>query len=244
MILAIIQARLGSTRYPNKIFCSLANKPLIWHIVNRLKYSKKIDDIVIATTNNVIDDQLSFWAKENGLNLFRGSENNVLERFYLTAKHFAADIIVRITADDPFKDPNIIDSVIEKLLSENLDFAYNNYPPTYPEGLDTEVFTYSALEKAYKMSTDDFEKEHVTQFFYKHPSLFRQANISNIQNLSYLRWTIDTEKDYQMARTIYNLLYVDNEIFLLDDILKCLETYPEIEQINKNVSRSDMYKNT
>ena len=144
-IVAIIQARLGSTRFPEKVFANLVGKPLIWHIINRLKYSQKINTIVLATTNTGRDDELAKWAEIESVNLYRGSENNVLERFYFAAKQYSADIIVRITADDPFKEPMIIDKVIEKLLSEKLDFAYNNNPPTFPEGLDTEVFTFKAI---------------------------------------------------------------------------------------------------
>jgi spore coat polysaccharide biosynthesis protein SpsF len=242
MIAAIIQARLGSTRFPRKIFADLAGKPLIRHIIDRLKYSEKIDKIVMATTSTTTDDELAAWAVNEGVALYRGSENNVLERFYLSAKEFSANVVVRITADDPFKDPVIIDKVISKLQGEKLDFAYNNHPPTFPEGLDTEVFTFSALESAYSKSVDDYEKEHVTQYFYRNKTLFKQANYSNDQDLSELRWTIDTGLDYEMAKRVYNILYKPDEIFLMDDILKVLEQHPEIALINKDVARSDMYK--
>jgi spore coat polysaccharide biosynthesis protein SpsF len=242
MIVAIIQARLGSTRFPRKIFSDLAGKPLIWHVIDRLKHSEKIDRIVLATTITSTDDELASWAIHEGVDLYRGSENNVLERFYFAAKEFSASIVVRITADDPFKDPDIIDKVISKLVDEKLDFAYNNNPPTFPEGLDSEVFTFGALESAYLKSVDDYEKEHVTQYFYRNKTLFKQANYSNDQNLSELRWTIDTELDYAMAKSVYDILYKPNEIFLMDDILKVLKQHPEIAQINKEVARSDMYK--
>lgn len=242
MIVAIIQARLGSTRLPRKIFAELSNKPLIWHVVERLKYSQKIDKIVLATTTTSIDDELATWAEREGIALFRGSENNVLERYYFAAKQSSANVIVRITADDPFKDPIIIDKVIDKLLEERLEFAYNNNPPTFPEGLDTEVFTFSALEKAFLQSVDDYEKEHVTQYFYRNITNFKQANYSNDHNLSGLRWTIDTELDYEMTKHVYNMLYKENEIFLMDDILELLEKNPKISEINKEVSRSSMYK--
>lgn len=241
-IVAIIQARLGSTRFPQKVFADLSGRPLIWHVINRLKYSKKINRIVLATTDKHTDDELAKWAEIEGINLYRGSENNVLERFYFAAKNYSADIIVRITADDPFKDPNIIDRVIEKLLQEKLDFAYNNNPPTFPEGLDTEVFTFDALEKAYFQSVDDFEKEHVTQYFYRNNDSFKQSNLSTDKNLSHLRWTIDTELDYEMTKQVYYHLYKTNEIFLMNDILKLINDKPEIAKINIDVARSAMYK--
>jgi spore coat polysaccharide biosynthesis protein SpsF len=242
MVVAIIQARLGSTRFPRKIFSELSNKPLIWHVINRLKYSKKIDKIVLATTETKTDDDLVTWAENEGVTFYRGNENNVLERFYFAAKNASADIIVRITADDPFKDPEIIDTVISKLVEENLEFVYNNNPPTYPEGLDTEVFTFDALEKAYLESIDDYEKEHVTQYFYRNKTRFKQANFSNDINLSHLRWTIDTALDYNMTKQVYDILYRENEIFLMEDILEVLKQHPKIAEINKEVTRSDMYK--
>ena len=241
-ILAIIQARLGSTRLPKKVFADLVGKPLIWHVINRLKYSHRINNIVLATTNSATDDELANWANLEHVNLFRGSEDNVLERFYFAAKNYSADIIVRITADDPFKDPTIIDKVIDKLLVENLDFAYNNNPPTFPEGLDTEVFTYNAIEKAYFQSNDDYEKEHVTQYFYRNRELFKQSNLLNVNDLSHLRWTIDAELDYEMTKQVYNALYREDSIFQMNEILDLLNEKPEISQINLDVARSAMYK--
>lgn len=242
MILAVIQARLGSTRFPGKTFASLSGRPLIWHVVDRLKHAEKIDQIVIATTINPLDDELEAWATSHDIPVFRGSENNVLERFYMAARHFSADIIVRITADDPFKDPILIDGVINKLLTENLDFVCNNNPPSFPEGLDTEVFTFQALEMAYLNSSSDFEKEHVTQYFYKNPQKFKHANLAHVENLSWLRWTIDTEKDYRMVSKIYDLLYNDTKIFHFQDILNLIHKHPEIPVMNSDVPRSTMYK--
>jgi len=242
-IVAVIQARLGSTRFPGKVFADLSGKPLIWHVIERIKFSKFINEIVLATTTNPIDNELAEWAQKNDIKCFRGSENNVLERFYFAAKKYDATVVVRITADDPFKDPKIIDSVITMLVNNNLQFAYNNNPPTFPEGLDTEVFLFSSLERAYKESNDDFEKEHVTQYFYRHPELFKQENIFNHTNLSYLRWTIDTEMDYKMVKKIYSELYLDGKIFYFQDIISFLNKHPEISKININVERSEMYKN-
>ena len=242
-IVAIIQARTGSTRLPNKILLPIIEKPLIWHIFNRLSFCNKINKAILATTINSNDDILVDWAIKSNIEYFRGSENNVLERYYETAKKFEADIIVRITADDPFKDPQIIDKVIEMLISKDLDFAYNNNPPTFPEGLDTEVFTFKALETAYQMSIDNFEKEHVTQYFYKNKSQFKQDNFSNLENLSHLRWTIDTDKDLEMTRMVYEELYKESYIFFSDDILNLIRMKPEISKINQSEKRSEMYKN-
>jgi len=243
MTTAIIQARTGSTRLPNKILKTICGKPLIWHVVNRLKPSQKINKIVLATTNNPNDDVLQIWANENHIECYRGDENDVLSRFYFAALQVKTDIIVRITADDPFKDFMIIDQVIGLLENNNLDFAYNNNPPTFPEGLDTEVFSFVALEKAYKNVVDLFEKEHVTQYFYRNPLLFKQECLKHHIDLSYLRWTIDTQLDWDMTERIYKKIFPFKEIFNMEDILELLEKEPEIKKINSKEKRSAMYNN-
>lgn len=242
-VVAIIQGRVGSTRFPNKIFADLCGKPFIWHVVNRLKYVKKIDKIILATTSNIEDDALESWAKKEGVLCFRGSELNVLDRFYNAALIHKPQTILRVTADDPFKDPKVIEDVIELFESNKLDFAYNNFPPSFPEGLDAEVFTFDALEKAYIESQDDFEKEHVTQYFYRHPEIFTQKNLLNSENLSFLRWTVDTLADFEFATNIYNKLYVYGDIFYMNQILDLINSNPKLLLINSEVKRSAMYKN-
>ena len=244
MVSAIIQARISSTRLPNKIFLNIEGKPMIEHIVKRISWSEKIDNILIATTVNPADDKLVEWSNKNNILVFRGSEKDVLGRFYDAAKFLNTDVIARITADDPFKDPVIIDHVISLLLEKKLDFAYNNKPPSFPEGLDAEVFTFWALRIAHEKSKDIFEREHVTQYFYKHPEMFRQENYINKVDLSNFRWTIDTEKDLEMVKIIYKELYKEGKIFLFDDILNLIKKKSDIAMINSEVKRSLMYKNT
>jgi len=244
MLSAIIQARTGSSRLPNKIFAEIEGYPLIWHVVNRAKASEFIrNNIIIATSTNHRDDTLFSWCEKEKLACFRGDEENVLNRFYCAAKYFNLSEIVRITADDPFKDPEIIDDVIKLLRSENLAFAYNNKPPSFPEGLDVEVFTIEALEIANREASSNFEKEHVTPYMYLHPEIIRQKNLCYEENLSNLRWTIDQEEDLIMAREVYRLLFKEKPMFKFKDILALLAKYPYIAEINKNVRKSDMYKN-
>jgi spore coat polysaccharide biosynthesis protein SpsF len=241
LITAIIQARTGSKRLPDKIFLDLCNYPLIWHVVNRLRYSKFIDRIILATTSLSGDDGLEEWAYKNGVFCYRGESENVLNRFYEAAKLSNSKIILRVTADDPFKDPYIVDKVIEMFLTKKLDFAYNNHPPTFPEGLDVEVFGFEALEKAEKICDNAFEREHVTQFFYNNPHLFLQENYKNDFDFSALRWTIDYQEDYEMTKLIYEKLFEENKIFATDDILNLLSSNFNIALINKNVKRSLKY---
>lgn len=240
-IAAIIQARTGSTRFPQKIFCELAGKPLLWHVINRIKKSQLLTNIIIATTNNKKDDIIDEWAKKESVEIFRGDEQNVLSRYYAAAKQNEVDVIVRVTADDPFKDPEIMDNVITAFLQKKVDFAYNNNPASFPEGLDVEVFSMEALEKAFFSSSDEYEQEHVTQYFFRNLNQFKSYNLSNDTNLSFLRWTIDTIDDYKMTQTVYETLYKPGQIFLMSDILKLLESKPEIALLNNNVPRSAMY---
>lgn len=240
---AIIQARCGSTRFPNKVFADIDGRPLLWHVVKRLYFAKKIDEVIIATTDSSKDDKIDEWCKDNKINCYRGSENDVLKRYYSASQVYPSDVVVRITADDPFKEPSVIDQVITKLIDEKLDIVTNNLPPSFPEGLDCEAFTSNILEKAENETKDAFEREHVTQFFYHNPSRFKVGNVSNIENLSSLRWTIDTDADYEMVKAIYAHRNQENkDILLLNEILDILKKNPEISTINSTVERSTMYK--
>lgn len=240
---AIIQARCGSTRFPNKVFADVNGKPLIWHVVNRLTHAKTINKIVIATTINEKDDKIEKWCNENNVSCYRGSENDVLNRYYSASVAFPSDIVVRITADDPFKEPAVIDAVVNKLINEGFDHVTNNFPPSWPEGLDCEAFTFAALEASEKSTNDAFEREHVTQYIYHNPDKFKIGNVASPKNLSYLRWTIDKEVDYEMVKAVYaHRNPANTDILLLDEILDILEKNPEIKEINSSVERSAMYK--
>lgn len=240
---AIIQARCGSTRFPNKVFADIDGKPLLWHVVDRLKYAKMIDDIIIATTTNSKDNAIEKWCKKRGVRCFRGSEDDVLNRYYSASVAFPSDIIVRVTADDPFKEPSVIDKVIKKLCDEHLDLVTNNFPPSYPEGLDCEAFTFKVLETMEKITQDTFEREHVTQYAYHNPDKFKIGNVVSEQKLSSYRWTIDNQDDYDMVKAIYAKRSLGaKEILLMDEILEILKVNPEIALINSQVKRSAMYQ--
>ena len=243
MITAIIQARMGSSRLPGKVLKKFSGDCLIGHIMARLKHSRFISKIIVATTINQADDILVDWLNSRQVAVYRGSEQDVLERYYEAANYFEANNIIRITSDDPFKDPEIIDKVAQLYFNQNLDFAYNNNPPTFAEGLDTEIFSYDALRRAHVRSKDPFEREHVTQHFFRNQKDFKQKNLVSPINYSYLRWTIDDEEDLEMTRIVYEKLYSPGKIFLAQDILDLLEREPTISLINQNVKRSDMYKN-
>ena len=225
-----------------KIFMEINNKPLIWHVVNRLTYTELIDDIIVATTTDKKDDATEEWCKKNEINCYRGSEDDVLNRFYSAATAFPCDVIVRVTADDPFKEPKIIDMIIKKLMDENLDLSCNVFPPSFPEGLDCEVFTFNVLETMEKTTNDPYDREHVTPYIYNNPDKFKIGNVTSSHQLSQFRWTIDNQEDYEMINTIYEKRTNEEEILLMEEILKILEENPEIAEINSNVKRSGMYQ--
>ena len=240
---AIIQARCGSTRFPNKVFALIDGQPLLYHVVNRLTYAKTLDDIVVATTVNAQDDAIEQWCREHQVHCFRGSEEDVLNRYFSASEAFPSDYVVRITADDPFKEPAVIDAVVDKLVNGGYDHVTNNLPPSFPEGLDCEAFTKAALDRSEREAETAFEREHVTQYIYHHPEIFRIGNVSNGVDLSSLRWTIDKDADLEMVRAVY--AHRDKSrsgILLMDEILAILEAYPEIARMNAAVERSAMYQ--
>ena len=241
-ITAIIQARCNSRRLKNKIFADIDGKPLIVRIVSRIKQVGIIDKIVIATSVNVSDDRLAEWCKNTKVDFFRGNESNVLERFYYCAKAFDSNIVVRVTADDPFKDPFVISHAIKLLIENNYDYVSNTIKPTYPEGIDIEVFRFKSLEIAFKNATLMSEKEHVTPYIWKNSIKFSLFNFEYKDNLSNLRWTIDYKEDLEFVRAIYRKMKNRNEHFLMRDILSILEKYPEIQKIQRNILRNEGYR--
>lgn len=241
-VVAIIQARVGSTRFPNKVFADLAGRPLIWHVVNRARACSDVDAVVLATTTNPLDNALESWARREAVDLYRGSEEDVLARFKGAASAFDASIVVRVTADDPCKDPQVTSQVIRMLQEENLAYAYNNKPASFPEGLDTEVLTRDALERADRESSSGFDREHVTQYLFRNPEIFPQKNLSFPENVSHYRLTVDTPTDLLLAREIYSHLYQEGKIFTFPELLRFLKENPELAAINSNVPRSAMYQ--
>ncbi|MCB0344575.1 MAG: glycosyltransferase family protein [Bdellovibrionales bacterium] len=237
-IIAIVQARLGSTRLPRKVLADLAGRPLIHHVFERVSASSKVTGSILATTDAPEDDELSNWALENQLLVFRGSQEDVLERFYYAALASNADIIVRITADDAFKDPQVIDSVVSALLSNSAEYASNTIEPSFPEGVDVEVFRFDALERAHKTASRLFEREHVTPYIWQNPELFKLESVVNARDLSHMRWTIDTQADLDFARAVYYKLYQPGKVFLLEDIITLLESSPEISKLMPKIPRN------
>jgi len=240
-IVAIIQARCNSTRLNDKVLADIDGKPLIERVVSRIKQVGIIDKVVVATSVSISDDRLEEWCENSRIDFFRGSESNVLERYYQCAKAFNANIVVRITADDPFKDPEVINHAINLLIEKNYDYVSNTIKPSYPEGIDVEVFRFESLEIAFRNATLSSEKEHVTPYIWKNSIKFSLFNFEYKENLSYLRWTIDYVEDLEFVRAIYIKMRNKKEYFLMKDILSLLEIYPEIAEIQRSVIRNEGY---
>ena len=244
-ISAIIQARLGSTRLPGKTLMEIEGESLLGHLVSRIKVSDHVSDIIIATTEKDRDDKIVEFAKARNIKYIRGSEENVLDRFYKAATQFNVENIVRVTPDCPMLDPTVMDSVISKFRENDFDYVSNTLPPTFPDGLDTEVFSFAALEQAWKEATLLSELEHVTPYIVNHPKLFRLHNVARDgEDLSWMRWTVDTPKDLEFVSNIFNKLYSANKIFYMKDIIELLTGSPELLEIHAGTSRNEGYSNS
>jgi len=247
MIVAIVQARMGSTRLPGKVMMEISGKPMLWHVVDRARQAKRINQVVVATTTNPEDEKIIKLALEMGVKGYAGSQDDVLDRYYQTAKINRADIIVRVTGDCPLIDPKIIDKTIDFFLENNFDYVSTAHiskgelKSTYPDGLDTEVFSFKALEKAWKEAKLFSEREHVTPYIWKNPTIFKCKSLQNKKDLSHMRWTVDTADDLKFTREVYKRLYKKGEIFLLKDVLDLLEKYPELMFINKGIIKDEGY---
>jgi spore coat polysaccharide biosynthesis protein SpsF len=235
----IIQARMGSTRFPEKILKKLNEKTVLEHIVKRVNDSG-VDICIVATTLNPRDDIVEELCRTHGVACFRGSEDDVLERYYQAASHYQLDVIVRITADDPLKDSEVIKKAIDLLLKGKYDYVSNTIKPTYPEGIDVEVFTYAALEKAYQEADLPSEHEHVTPYIWKNRQIFSTYNFENEIDLSGMRWTMDTEDDYRFMQRVYSN-FVGRDNFSMGEVLEYLSKNPDILKINQGHIRNEGY---
>ena len=235
-VIAIVQARMGSTRLPGKVLLDLAGKPMLVRDVERILRADNVDDVVVATTTKTEDDKIISLCRDYGWSCFRGSENDVLDRYYQAAREFHAKTIVRITSDCPLIEPTVVDQLIEKFfeLEPNIDYVSNIFPlRTYPRGLDSEVMSFSTLERCWKEEKNPAYREHVTPYIHHHPDRFGISELNNEQDLSSLRWTVDTPEDFEFVSQIYH--YLGEREFSWTHILALLQKHPELLEINKEI---------
>lgn len=238
---AIVQGRMGSTRLPGKVLAAVEGRPLLEHLLERVRRAK-VDEVVVATTSLAEDDLLADWVSASGLAAtYRGSATDVLSRFYHAASVYEADVIVRVTADDPLKDPQIIDHALALLHDgHSFDYCSNTLQPSYPEGLDIEVFTSAALSAAHFQAKLPSEREHVTPYIWKHPEIFRLHNFSHVVDLSAWRWTVDKPADLEFIRAVFSGLR-HAPAMSYRDVIAFLELHPEIQSINQGTARNEGY---
>lgn len=240
MIGCIIQARTGSSRLPDKAMKLLDEKHSILHyVISQLQYSKLLDDIVIATTDLEEDDIIVKFAQENGFKYFRGSEKDVLDRHYQCAKKFTFSTIVRIPSDKPLIDPQIVDKVVKVFTTSEYDYVSNFLHYTFPYGTEVEVFSFEALEKAWNLARLPSEREHVTPYIYNHKDKFKIFNVINSEDLSYLRWEVDREKDFELVKIIVER--IKSRPILLKDIMNLYAQEPVLFNINRNDNPNEGY---
>lgn len=241
-VVAIVQARMGSTRLPGKVLKDLNGKPVLEHLIERIRQSALVAELVIATTESAADDNIVRLVRDCGAKYYRGSENDVLARYYYAAKESKADTVVRITSDCPLIDPFITDAVIRFYQENDYSIVTNGgidlEQRTYPRGLDVEVFSFQGLERAFKNAAEKYQREHVTPYIYENAeSVYYFKNDTDYSNH---RWTLDTEEDYELLRELYRILYKGKHDFYFSDILKVFEQHPDLVNINRHVEQKKL----
>lgn len=239
--LAIIQARIGSSRLHNKVLMNLADKTVLEHVYDRVSKSRLIDLVVIATTTQKADDAIYDFALERGIRVFRGSENDVLDRYYQCAKEYAPKNVIRITADCPLMDSEIIDRVINYHYENDNDYTSNTIVPTFPDGEDVEIMRFEVLEEAWQNATLASQREHVTQYII-HNDKYKRGNVASEKDLGELRWTLDTQEDYEFIKAVYEELYKNNKNFDMEEILTLLRGNSDLNEINSCYERNEGLK--
>ena len=239
MIGCIIQARMGSTRLPGKAMLDVENdKTVLYFVIKQLQNCKLIDKIIVATTTLENDNKIANFSKDLAIDCFRGSSDNVLDRYYQCAKEYSVSTIVRIPSDKPLIDPEIVDKLVSMFRNNSYDYITNFLSnPTFPGGMEVEIFSINALKKAWKKAKLPSEREHVTPYFTNHKDEFEITHIENSENLSHLSWAVDRIEDLRLVRKIVSK--IKKRPIMLKDIVDLFAKEPELVEINKNVNRKE-----
>lgn len=236
---------MASVRLPGKVMAEIEGKPVVWHIVNRLRCSKVIDNVIVATSVNESDEPIRSFVRENDMPSYAGSERDLVDRFYQASKIFGIDVIVRITADCPLVDPQVVDKVISVYMENTVRYDYvSNCRPqaTYPQGFEVEVFGVTLLQKLWHEIEDPFRREWFTTVVFENPREFKLHCVKNEVDLSGVRLTLDYPEDLEVVRFVYHSLYNGKNCFYLADILSLLEKSPRVLDINKKYRRDEAYR--
>jgi spore coat polysaccharide biosynthesis protein SpsF len=238
---AIVQARVGSSRLPRKALLEIADRPMIAHVLDRALAIDGVDGVVLATTVDPADDELADFARGRKIPCTRGSQADVLARFRQTAAEHSAAVIVRVAGDCPLLDPYVSGLVLAEYLRRgDVDYVSNVHPPTYPDGLDTEVLSREALERVWRDADRPSEREHVTSYIWRNAAAFRVANVATEPSRAHLRWTVDELADLEFVRAVYARLY-RGSIFGMEAVLELLAVEPDLIRINAGIDRNEGY---
>lgn len=238
-VLAILQARMSSTRLPNKVLMPILGRPMLALQLERLKRCKSFSDLVVATSTEAADAPLAEMCAREGVACFRGDLNDVLDRFVAAARPYSPDIVVRLTGDCPLADPSLIDEIVTAFAASELDYLSNCEPATYPDGLDVEVLRFSSLETAWREAVLPSHREHVTPFVRRQPQRFKVGNKEAGQDRSGMRWTVDEPQDFEFVSKVYERLYPANPAFTTADVFELLAREPELAGINGRFERNE-----
>jgi spore coat polysaccharide biosynthesis protein SpsF len=250
-VVAIIQARMRSTRLPGKVLKDLDGETVLARVVNRLRRARLIDEVLVATTDHGADDAIVKECRSLEVSVFRGNEDDVLDRYFQAAQLAKAEVVVRITSDCPFIDPEITDKTIAAFLEAAPDYASNVLVRTYPRGLDTEVMSMAALGRAWREAREQYEREHVTPHIYERPAEFKLLSVTGDADYSRLRWTVDTLEDLEFVRAVYaglknaqikNARASGNSMFLWRDVLDLLDREPGLMELNRSVLQKALHE--
>lgn len=237
---AIIQARMDSKRLPGKVLKKLGSMLVLERVEKRLRECKLLDDIVIATSLEITDDQIANWCMRNNVKLFRGSLNDVLDRYYQAGCKYGANSVVRITGDCPLIDPDVVDKVIAKFNNGSFDAA--GLHGEFPDGLDCQVFSMEALKIAWQNATSSTDREHVGSYIENtNPRLFKYCKVELFYGLGHHRWTLDEPKDFEFLSSLIEILEKKNKYFYTEEILQCLDQFPELLKLNNSIIRNEGY---
>lgn len=242
MIAAVLQARFSSTRLPGKVLRDLHGAPMLARQIERIRRAKQIDRLIVATSTDPADDAIAALCRQIGVDCFRGSLNDVLDRFYGAVKALRPEYVVRLTGDCPLADPELIDQVIALARGSGADYASNIHPPTFPDGLDVEAVAFPVLERLAQTVTSALEREHVTYHIAQNLGKFRTENLARSPDLSLFRWTVDEPEDFRFVEAIYGALYDRRPDFAFADVLALLKERPELAEVNARFTRNEGLK--
>jgi spore coat polysaccharide biosynthesis protein SpsF len=242
MILAILQARVSSTRLPGKVLMPILGKPMLQRQIERIQRARQINKLIVATSTESSDDPIRALCSKSRVDCFRGSLDDVLDRYYQAAVKWGGEQVVRLTGDCPLADSCLIDEIIKYHVDNNYDYTGNTIEPTFPDGLDTEIFRFDILKTAWQEARLPSEREHVTPFIWRQPDRFNIAVYKNNIDLSHMRWTVDEPEDFEFVRNIYEALYLKNPGFGTRQILNFLEKNPRLLKLNAGFRRNEGYE--